>query len=115
MIIWGSGGNNVDLGLVEHGYCETCQGQRAFRTLLQYRYAHIYWIFSWITRKQYFLLCEICNRGWTLNAMDVEKRISYNPIPFIRQWGWTFLVGLFVLPVLLTMIGAFFATLFGST
>ncbi len=48
-IIWGSGGNSVDLGVTEHKHCEICERERPFATVLQYRYAHLYWVFSWIT------------------------------------------------------------------
>jgi hypothetical protein len=105
-IIWGSGGNSVDLGAVEHRHCETCERERPFRVILQYRYAHLYWIFSWITEKQYSLLCDICSRGWKLNAADVEKTLPQNPIPFIRRWGWTFLLGLVAIPLLFGIIGS---------
>jgi hypothetical protein len=107
-IIWGSGGNSVDLGGEEHRHCETCERERPFRVILQYRYAHLYWVFAWITQKQYSLLCNICSRGWQLNAEDVEKTLTQNPIPFMRRWGWTFLVGLFAIPFLFATIASVF-------
>jgi hypothetical protein len=96
-IIWGSGGDSVNLGVSEHKHCQTCQQQRPFKTILQYRYAHLYWIFAWVTWKQYSLLCDICDRGWTLDTADVEKTLARHPIPFMRRWGWAFLVGFFML------------------
>jgi hypothetical protein len=54
--------------------------------------------------KKYLLLCDICYRGWGIDAAEIEKMLSKDPIPFIRCWGWTFLVGLFVVPTLLKVI-----------
>jgi hypothetical protein len=107
-IIWGSGGNSIDLGVVEHQHCETCERERPFRTILHYRYAHLYWVFSFLTKKEYLLLCDICSRGWTLNTAEVEKTLTKNPIPFIRQWGWTILVGLIVIPSTVGVVSSLF-------
>lgn len=107
-IVWGSGGDNIDLGVVEDKYCEVCEKNRPFKMFLQYRYAHIYWIFSWITQKQYLLLCDICHRGWNLKTAEVEKTLSQNPIPFIRRKGWVFLVSLIMVPLLIGVISSMF-------
>ena len=58
MIIWGSRGQNVILGVREHRDCEKCQTNRPFRLMLQYRYGHLYYVFRWVTQKQYFLACD---------------------------------------------------------
>jgi hypothetical protein len=107
-IIWGSGGNSVDLGVTEHRHCEICERERPFATVLQYRYAHPYWIFSWITEKHYSLLCTICSRGWELNAREIEKALPNNPIPFMRRWGWALLVAPFACLFLSSLIGSLF-------
>ena len=104
-IIWGSGGDSVDLGVVEHRQCEVCERDRPFKILLQYRYAHVYWVFAWITEKRYLLLCDICHRGWNLNAPEVEKTLSKSPIPCMRQWVWVFLASLVLIPLLIGVIG----------
>jgi hypothetical protein len=105
-IIWGSGGDSVDLGVAEHRYCEVCERERPFKIILQYRYAHLYWLFSWITKKNYLLLCDICHRGWNLKATEVEKTLSQNPIPFMRRWGWIFLASLVLIPLLIVVVGS---------
>jgi hypothetical protein len=100
-IIWGSRGDSVNLGVVEHKHCEICERKRPFKIVLQYRYAHLYWVFSWITEKHYLLLCDICHRGRNLKAAEVEKTLSQNPIPFRRRWGWAFLVPIILIPFLI--------------
>lgn len=92
MIIWGSGGGSADLGHVETRQCPTCEKERPFKLFLQYRYAHLYYL-RWVTKKQYHLACDVCLRGWELDAKDVEAKLEKSPIPFMTRYGWTFLVG----------------------
>lgn len=103
MIIWGSGGGSADLGVAEHRACPTCEKERPFKVLLQYKYAHLYYL-RWVTKKAYFLACDICHRGAPLDAKAVEAKLEKNPIPFMTRNGWTFLVAfigaLFLLPAL---------------
>ena len=61
MIIWGSGGGSADLGVAEHRACPTCEKERPFKVLLQYKYAHLYYL-RWVTKKAYFLACDVCHR-----------------------------------------------------
>lgn len=98
MIIWGSGGGGADLGVAEHKECATCEKERPFKVLLQYKYAHLYYL-RWVTSKTYHLACDVCHRGWELKAKDVEPTLKENPIPFMTRYGWTFLVGFVVLVI----------------
>ena len=101
MIIWGSGGNSVDLGQVELKHCETCEKDRPFKLLLQYKYAHLYYL-RWVTEKKYHLACDVCSRGWELKTAEVEQKLEKNPIPFMTRFGWTFLVGAIALILLMS-------------
>ena len=100
MIIWGRGGDDKNLGQVEIRQCQTCEKGRPFNLFLQYRFAHLYYIFCWVTQKKYILACEVCHRSWELNAKEIEGKLAKNPIPFMKRYGWTFLVGLIALAVL---------------
>ena len=93
MIIWGSGGGGVDLGEGETRPCPTCEKDRPFKVILQYKYAHLYYL-RWVTEKKYHLACDVCHRGWELKAEDVEAKLEKNPIPFMTRYGWAFLVGI---------------------
>ena len=93
MIIFGSGGNTANLGAVNHRHCETCEREREYSLFLQYRYWGLYWIFNFITNKKYWLLCEICNRGWELHSSEVEKHLKASAIPFMHRFGLALLVG----------------------
>ena len=102
MIIWGSGGKAIDLGIIGTEACATCDRSRVFHLLLRYRYAHVYWIFKAITEKKYLKLCEVCSRGWELDKKKTEDALTQVPIPFMDRFGW--LVGIAVVAVI-TLIG----------
>jgi hypothetical protein len=99
MLIWGSKGELADLGHVETKHCETCEKERSFKLMLQYKVSHIWYLFKWVSSKQYLLLCDICHRGAKLEAKSVEPTLAKNPIPFSSRYGWTFLVGFIALLV----------------
>ena len=108
MIIWGSGNGDADLGVAEHRECATCEKERPFKVLLQYRYAHLYYL-RWVTKKAYYLACEVCQRGVALDTKAVEAKLEKHPIPFMTRYGWTFLIGIPValfLPALLISLVA---------
>jgi len=104
MIIWGSGNGEADLGQVELCQCITCEKKRPFNLFIQYRYAHIYWL-KWVTKKKYYLACDVCRRGVELKIKDVEAKLDKNPIPFMTRFGWLFLVGFALLIVIALQIG----------
>jgi hypothetical protein len=93
MIFWGSGGNQVDLGLDGSEDCTVCERPRPYRVWLFYRYGHVYWAFRFVTSKRYFKLCETCRRGWELDKRQTERVLGKVPIPFVDRFGWLFGVG----------------------
>jgi hypothetical protein len=104
MIIWGSGGGGGDLGEVEQRQCLTCEKVRSFKLLLQYRYAHIYWL-RWVTSRKYFVACDVCQRGSEVEESAVKPHLTADPIPFMTRFGWAFLVGGIALIFLLVSLG----------
>lgn len=94
MLVWGRGGNSVEAvrdGGV--GPCPVCQGNQPFRILLNYRYAHLWYLFSWITSRQYVCQCTRCNNGYTVEPRAIADKLGKtDPIPFMRRRGW--MVGL---------------------
>lgn len=93
MLIWGSHGKVSDLGQVETKHCENCEKERSFKLMLHYRVSHIWYLFKWVSSKQYLMLCDVCSRGTKLDSKSVEPTLAKNPIPFSSRYGWTFLVG----------------------
>lgn len=106
MIIWGSGGKVVELGSAGNAECAVCEKERAFRNVLAYRYAHVWYLFSWVTRKEYLTVCEVCNRGTQHDTKAFEAKLGKSPIPFYRRFGGLVLLGLIATIVVFGMIAA---------
>jgi hypothetical protein len=93
MIIWGTGGDMVNLGVLDTRRCEMCEKDRPFNIILNYRYFGFYWVFNFVTKKKYLLICNVCSRGWELDAGKLEPRLQSAPIPFMRRYGFLVLIG----------------------
>jgi hypothetical protein len=104
MIIWGSGGDVVNLGVLETRHCEVCEKDRPFKIILQYRYWGLYWIFNVVTKKNYLLICDVCSRGWEIDAGKLEPQLTTVPIPFMRRYGILILIGIFGIIFLLAFL-----------
>jgi hypothetical protein len=94
MIIWGAKSEVANLGPQASRHCPTCEKERPFHVMLQYTARHIWYVFKWVTGKQYTIVCDVCQRGAMLDARTVESKLGKSPIPFVTRWGWAFLVGL---------------------
>ena len=94
MIVWGAKGEVVDLGTQASKHCPTCEKERPFVLRLQYTVRHIWYVFKWVTGKQYAVVCDVCHRGDRVDARSVEARLAKPPIPFGARWGWAFLAGM---------------------
>ena len=97
MIVWGTRGDVVNLGHRATTACATCEKERPFDLVLQYRSAGFYWVFNFVTRKDYMLLCQACSRGWAVTQQSAERELKAVPIPFMRRYGLLSLVGAIVL------------------
>ena len=84
MFVWGSKGQELDLGLLEERDCETCGKKQPFRIFLAYKTFHLYWIFKCVTGKNYFLGCEVCHHGGELDSRKVEMALG--KLPSIPAW-----------------------------
>ena len=92
MIVWGSGGDIVEVQSEGKQECPNCECKRRFSLLLRYEYTHVYFIFAFVTSRQYFVTCDVCNQGYKVKRKDVEAELERIPIPFMRRFGC--LVGL---------------------
>jgi len=102
MIIFGSAGDVLKLGTVESRVCKTCEKERPFNMLLQYRYWGLYWVFNFVTQRKYFLACDTCQRGWELDERKAEASLKTPPpIPFMRRFGLLLLVGISIVIVVI--------------
>ena len=94
MIVWGKKGHVANLGPQGSRHCPVCERERPFHLMLQYTVHHIWYVFKWVSGKEYGAMCEVCQRGDRLNAKAVESKLGKSPIPFGARWGWAFLAGM---------------------
>jgi hypothetical protein len=94
MIVWGKKSKVAHLGSEGSRPCPVCEKERPFNLMLQYTVHHIWYVFKWVSGKQYGTACEVCQRGDKLDAKAVESKLQKSPIPFGDRWGWAFLAGL---------------------
>jgi hypothetical protein len=104
MIVWGTGGNILNLGTVENRHCDVCEKNRPFNMFLRYRYWGLYWVFNVVTEKKYLLLCDVCQRGWELERSKVEGTLKSVPIPFMHRFGLLSLAGIVVGLIMLSAL-----------
>jgi len=104
MFIWGAKSQVADLGLQASRHCPTCEKQRPFHLMLQYTVRHFWYVFRWVTGKQYAEVCNVCHRGDKLDAKVVESRMAKSPIPFGARWSWAFLVGMVAIALVFDVI-----------
>ena len=93
MIVWGAKSQVTTLGPQPSKQCSTCEKERPFHLVLQYTVRHIWYVFKWVTGKQYAVVCEVCQRGDKVDTKLVESKLPKSPIPFGARWGWAFLAG----------------------
>ena len=105
MFVWQSGGDTINLGTVEERNCNTCEKQRPFDLILQYRYWGFFWIFNMVTEKKYLLHCDVCHRGWQLDTQETEETLETSPIPFMRRYGLLIYAAVVIGVIVLTLGG----------
>ncbi|TXH36176.1 MAG: hypothetical protein E6Q92_11515 [Burkholderiaceae bacterium] len=96
MLVWGSKGEVADLGVQASQHCPTCAAERQFRLMLQYKVHHIWYVFKWVTGKEYALVCEVCHRGEKLKTQEVEAKLGKSPISWYSRWSWAALAALVI-------------------
>jgi hypothetical protein len=97
MIVWGAKSHVVNLGQEAVKHCPTCERARPFNLMLQYTVRHIWYVFRWVTGKQYGVVCDVCQRGDKVDAKLAEAKLTKSPISFGARWGWAFLIGVFAI------------------
>lgn len=98
MLVWGTGGNAKTIGNSEYKTCETCNQANEFQYLVQYRYFHIWYLFSFLTSRKYFEVCSHCGASHEVTKKQVLQKQTKIPIPFVRKNGWL---------ICLVLVGAF--------
>ena len=88
MFVWGSRGGVADLGAQGSRPCPVCEKERNFRLMLQYKVSHVWYVFKWVSEKQYAIVCEVCQRGEKLATQAVEAKFGKPRIPAAKSRAW---------------------------
>lgn len=99
IIIYGSGSEIMDLKLLGYQECEVCRGNRLFSAVMQYDYAHLYFM-GVVLSRNYYVLCDSCGNGYPLESKEAEQLIEQGEfnapkIPFYTRFGLPVLLGIF--------------------
>lgn len=94
MLIWGSRSESKDLGPIETRSCPTCEKERPFHLFVQYRLHHIWYLFKWVTQKQYLQLCEVCRRGTEVDKSSKLLAQAQGAIPAFQRYSWAIIPAL---------------------
>lgn len=105
MLVWGSRGGVVDLPQQQSRHCPVCERERSFRLRLQYKVSHLWYVFKWVSHKQYAMVCEICQRGEALATHAVESRLGKPRIPHSSSRAWMVAVAGIACMIVFGLIG----------
>ena len=111
MIVFGSGGETLNLGVIESKHCETCDKVQPFVVMVQYRYCGVYWIFNVVTERKYVIVCDACRRGVAITGKALAPCFRTARIPFMRRYGLATLMGAVLgVPLVFAVLGALFGS-----
>lgn len=108
MLVHVSGGDRVVYVRPEpEQVCPVCEQVCPFTLILKYTHVDFYFIFSFVSYRQYFIACDYCGRGEEADRHEVEATLDQIPIPFRTRYGIWFLPLLPVIALILTIILSF--------
>ena len=107
MIVYGSGGDLVVVRPEGEQMCPVCERVRPFSLLLRYEYQHCYFVFGLVSSREYYVVCDVCQRGERVRRKEIEPTLERIPIPFMRRYGCLLLI----VPPLLLFLGLILAVI----
>lgn len=97
LLIWGNGSGRSLMGELPEEKCPDC-GEKAPRTaFVDFKYWHIWYLFSFLTGREYHTACNACGAVAPYDKTEAKLQFSRDNIPFIRKNGWTVVAGLVAL------------------
>jgi hypothetical protein len=67
--------------------------RKAVSARLTYRYTHAFWVFGKSRERHYEWVCSGCKAVIPADPGQIAGRLTSNPIPFLRRWGWLVYAG----------------------
>lgn len=86
-IIYGTRRGEAEIGDMGLKRCDECDRETPFTALVQYTYFHIWYLFSFLTGRDYYLRCTGCGSMLSTDAATVRERHAGDNIPFLHRNG----------------------------
>lgn len=88
LLVWGSGDGRAVMGDMPVTKCGTC-GEMSPRTaVVVFKYWHVWYLFSFLTGRDYRTICKSCGAVATLDKIDARAAFPKDNIPFMKKKGW---------------------------
>lgn len=93
LFVHGTGGGRAVMGDTPAVLCEAC-GQVAPRAgVVNFRYWHLWYLFSFLTGREYQTVCRACGAIAPMDKAEAKIQFPKDNIPFIRKRGWMLCLG----------------------
>jgi len=89
MIIFGQISEHLRLGPTNSRACPACRQEQPFSLLLEYDYAHLYYLFGFVTRRRFRVACDRCGNVWKASEKEIAEArpLARGAVPFLHRWG----------------------------
>lgn len=67
--------------------CQICDSTQKFNLVVDYRYRHAWYLFGFVTKRDYRFICCCCHNGFVAQKTDYRGKLGKDPIPFMRRRG----------------------------
>jgi hypothetical protein len=86
-VTFGDGKDLVKAGSVGERHCFECGQKRPFSLMVGYEYGHVFYMFGWVRRIDYFFGCDRCKNLRPITKAHSVPFMKNVPIPFMRRYG----------------------------
>lgn len=100
MIVYGRGTGQSVMGQAGRHVCPSCKEEAGINVTVVYTYFHIWYLLSFLTGREYFLVCDNCQTAVQVDKATAKAQCPNDNIPFLRRRGW-----LLVLAVVALFVG----------
>jgi len=107
-ILAGPNWSNKRLGDYGPHHCPFCNGLEHFHYEVRYVYFHVLFLFSFILRRKYVLVCNYCMETVPAERSEALQERTSDPIPFIRRKGWVVCLAALGLVLVYCLSSSFF-------
>lgn len=106
LVVWGSGNGRSVMGQLPEQECSVC-GDTATRTaFVDFKYWHVWYIFSFLVGKTYHQACDSCGTVAEYDKFEAKRDFPRDNIPFIKRYGWLVCAAIVLAVVLFASINS---------